>query len=1092
MYLCILIDLHAEALAAVEEERWVYTRCVVNISPTTLLLDLSALSYISYCISDLTTLLNSYTPTSTRLASAITQSSLPSHGSSEGPVMYGWEELEVSIGCLSIDLVAGRPLFREQIGFVSLRCAGVSVGHTLLNDDSLKATDRSTLVGLDAVNVLVEGDDDGAEFIDEMLYYDSQAGPAALNQATRSETYIISLQDTSLFVPPNLLDPSLSIPPTDTLDTDPTNSGNNKESSGNTGVVRPCLFIPPFRIEYTVSQNTTNSKLKAAALASSSSALSNDAKKGHNSESSDYVDWLTQLDQLTMPEIISHMKGYNSDHLYGALTACDISIPSVDITLRSRDLVQLNMLTAILAHSTDRTAYTSSLYPYQPNAICPSYTTLTTRSYSIHKSTQKLALGGVSVTYLPESTASLPYPPLLVLPGLSVETIEIAGVSFTAVGMIGDVHITHQSSKGSSSSSNVPVYRPYDIKLIPPVADNNMFISISYNTSIVDLPLSTPLTDTTNSIPNAITNTGASVMLGYHTTRTHISLSSVSLHIDTSSFKPLYEILGVISSMKLNVYNHCIHYMPTGHHCISTYRLPESQQVLDMYTHGCIPILHCPDSSFLLTCDNLNIRIDDANTTILNIYSYNNIYTTTTYGTHLSQIAGSVSSIVIHELSQPLALHTKIISNFELDSSVKNHIDFHMSTRRGCNGLLEIIGENVRVIYLQRTLVTLISYIRDHFITAIWADIRAGEGKWGEYSVLYPFSVYISGGEDMPVVQPGPQSMTAGVDGGVSDAHDDNTNDTNGEDVVEVGGGVEEEVGAGGVEEEVDSSDIEFNKLLTRLRQSQFRFSVTIKNFEGHFPVSSYGADSLVLLSKTVTVYMGRRDDEDERRYCKGPYLTEHIWMSDLELVHAWIAPQVSYTSIMALVKKQGKSVQPTKVAPIEWVLPAHTTALMAPESLSDYDGVKVVSIAEETTICNWCSQNPIGSNMHITILVTVEKAIPTTRDILDTYESEETDYIFGQDPAVYAPGPCNTFLLGIDIDGIDWTVTQGQYQTIANMITLSFGEFANHVKEMYPAPSLSYVPGIVDSIYGKYCPEHVASALAALATSVPVNFRRY
>ena len=1081
IYSCVfLIELHAEALAAVEEESWIYTRCVVNISPTTLLLELSAISYISYCISDATTLLNSYTHTSTRLAYAITQSSLPRHSSTTRPVVYGWEEFEVNIGCLSIDLVAGRPLFIEQVGFLSLRCAGVSVGHTLLNDSSLKATDGSTLVESEAVDVLVE-DDDGVECIVEMLYYDAQAGPVGLNQVKCSETYLISLQDTSLFLPPNLLEPSPSLHTSDTLDaptvsTYPTSCDSNNSSIGSNGVVRPGLFIPPFRIEYTISQNTTNSKLKAAILASSSSSRSLDTKKGHNYESSECIDWLTQIDQLPMPEIISHMKGYNSDHLYGSLIRCDVSIPSIDITLRSRDLVQLNMLTTILTHSTDRTAYTSSLYPYQPIALYPSYNTLTRHPYSLHKSTQKLAIGGVSVTYLPDDTATLPYPPILVLPGLTVETIDIAGVSATSVCLIGDVHIAHQPSKGSS---NALVYKPYDIKLIPPVGNNCVFTSIRYSTNIAELPLSIPLPSTTNSIPN----TNDSVMLGYHTTRTHISLSSFSLHIDTSSFQPLYEILGVISSMKLNVYNHCIHYMPTGHHCISTYLLPESQRVLDMYTHGSIPTLHSPDSSFLSTCDNLNIRLDDGNATVLNIYSFNNIYTSTTYGTNLSQIAGSVGSIAIHELSQPLALHTKIISNFELDSSVKNHIDFHMSTRRGCSGLLEIIGENVRVIYLQRTLVTLISYIRDHFITAIWADIRAGEVKWGDYSVLYPFSVYTSDEEVTPE-QLVPLPTTAGDDGRVSDAHDDNTGDANGEDVVEVA--------AGGVEG-VDSSDIEFNQLLTRLRQSQFRFSVTIKNFEGHFPVSSYGADSLVLLSKTVTVYMGRRDSEDEVKYCKGPYLTEHVWMSDLELVHAWIAPQVSFTSIMALVKKQGKTAQPTKAGgtPIAWILPAHATALMAPESLSDYDGVKVVSVAEETTICNWCSQNPIGSNMHITILVTVEKAIPTTRDILDTYESEETDYIFGQDPAVYPPGPCNTFLLGIDIDGIDWTVTQGQYQTIANMITLSFGEYANHVKEMYPAPPLNYVPGIVDSIYGKYCPEHVASALAALATSVPVNFRR-
>ena len=972
--------------------------------------------------------------------------------------------------------MAGKPLFREQVGFLSLRCAGVSIGYTLLNDSSLKAADRSTPLGSDAVDVLVDGNY-GVECIDEMLYYDALAGPAALNQARSTEKYVISLQDTSLFLPPNLLEASLDTLPADILDTTPSSASSNGIRSNDSGaVVRPCLFIPPFRIEYTVSQNTTNSKLKAAVLASST--RSHIAKKGHNYESSECIDWLTHIEQLSMPDIISHMKGHNSDDLYGSLIQCDVSIPSVDITLRSRDLVQLNILTSILAHSTDRTTYTSSLYPYQPIAIYPSYSTLITHPYSIHKSTQKLTLGGVSVTYLPDDTATLLYPPLLVLPGLTVETVDIAGVSATSVCLTGDVRITHQPSKGSNSS--VSVYKPYDIKLIPPVGDNNVFTSISYNTSIAELPLPTPLTDT----PNSISNINASVMLGYHTTRAHLSLSSVSLHIDTSSFKPLYEILGVISSMKLNVYNHCIHYMPTGHHCISTYRLHESQRVLDMYTHGCIPILHSPDSSFLLTCDNLNLRIDDANATILNIYSCNNIITSTTYGTHLSQITGSVSSIAIHELSQPLALHTKIISNFELDSSVKNHIDFHMSTRRGCSGLLEIIGENVRVIYLQRTLVTLISYIRDHFITAIWADIRAGEGKWGDYSVLYPFSVYTSDEEVTPE-QLVPLPTTAGDDGRVSNAHDDNTGDANGtEDVVAV------EVGAGGVEG-VDSSDIEYNQLLTRLRQSQFRFSVTIKNFEGHFPVSSYGADSLVLLSKTVTVYMSRRDSEEERRYCKGPYLTEHIWMSDLELVQAWIAPQVSYSSIMALVKKQGKTATLTKVTSIQWILPAHTTALMAPESLSDYDGVKVVSVAEETTICNWCSQNPIGSNMHITILVTVEKAIPMTRDILDTYESEETDYIFGQDPAVYAPGSCNTFLLGIDIDGIDWTVTQGQYQTIANMITLSFGEFANHVKEMYPAPPLSYVPGIIDSIYGKYCPEHVASALAALATSVPVNFRR-
>ena len=395
--------------------------------------------------------------------------------------------------------------------------------------------------------------------------------------------------------------------------------------------------------------------------------------------------------------------------------------------------------------------------------------------------------------------------------------------------------------------------------------------------------------------------------------------------------------------------------------------------------------------------------------------------------------------------------------------------------------------ENTRIVYLQRILVTLISYFRDHFIDGCVQAYQRGNNQTSETKHSLSENEY------------------------------ENKNKC----------------------KEVVIADIEKMKISVALNvdiDSHIRLAVVGRQIELHLPVNSCGSDGLVLLIPQLTLYMSR--SVSEKDYCKGPFLSKSIWISDFHHIQKLLVPikntanainninsnnqgkQSRFTSsslsdliIPSIISDRISSVKKTHDEKTStktksetdtftylWNLTQYTDGLKAPMNMSEMKIGRYSVVLENFTLATWCNRNCVGTNMTGQIHVSVYPAMALTRDLYeftsekDNNNNEEEDdddddldYLFGKEPLILPMHEIrNTVTFGLRIQPVDWIVTQGQYQAISNVLIQSFLEFQESVVDKYIPPKPMKID-LKDAIYGREAPDE----LLPLVTSVPVHLGR-
>jgi hypothetical protein len=83
-----------------------------------------------------------------------------------------------------------------------------------------------------------------------------------------------------------------------------------------------------------------------------------------------------------------------------------------------------------------------------------------------------------------------------------------------------------------------------------------------------------------------------------------------------------------------------------------------------------------------------------------------------------SQLSIGISNLKVCEMSNPLAAHKIIVDSIDGQNYV-NKLHIHITSVQGENGVFELHGEYLRVMYLQRSTMTLVTFFRDHFFGAM-------------------------------------------------------------------------------------------------------------------------------------------------------------------------------------------------------------------------------------------------------------------------------------------------------------------------------------------------------------------------------------
>ena len=102
---------------------------------------------------------------------------------------------------------------------------------------------------------------------------------------------------------------------------------------------------------------------------------------------------------------------------------------------------------------------------------------------------------------------------------------------------------------------------------------------------------------------------------------------------------------------------------------------------------------------------------------VISISCRNFSYGNANYTNTVKQLTISLASLIASELSADYAKHKVIIDSF--DSNTPNRLELIISSRIGEMGMMEAYAEHLRVMYLQRATMTLVSLFRDYFFADI-------------------------------------------------------------------------------------------------------------------------------------------------------------------------------------------------------------------------------------------------------------------------------------------------------------------------------------------------------------------------------------
>eukprot|EP01032_Pedospumella_encystans_P012694 gene12694-14667_t len=438
------------------------------------------------------------------------------------------------------------------------------------------------------------------------------------------------------------------------------------------------------------------------------------------------------------------------------------------------------------------------------------------------------------------------------------------------------------------------------------------------------------------------------------------------------------------------------------------------------------------------------------------------------FGPALSQLAVVAHSWYLFELTAKYAVHTCIVG--DIDAVTPNRFDLHITSRVGECPLVELQVDQLRLFYLQRSVMVLISFLRDHFISSLYAT---------------------------------PQPSLGSVESSDEDAASDTSASA---DVVVAWWG----------------PPLPACRGLTRL-------CAVFQRSEVHLPLSSCSTDALVVLIDHTHVYRVYADMTPAlTAYCKGPLILRKLWVSELrnsrklmyllflerdmdtavvagsssaaelpspvgssvpastsalsQLFQPLVSPAASDNPVSAPVSAVSTAPASVVAATIKWALAVQAMDLLVPSMDIEAKDVPEFCLAFamiNSLICSWCDSNAVGEETNLNGVYILKPIAPGPND-----------------------QPRSTIIVDVTAENLEWTLAQGQYLALINLIQHNFCELQELVPDIFAlGPPHSVKLG--EKVYGKYAldeslpicdtvPIHIKKGKIIAVESVPEYFELF
>ena len=313
----------------------------------------------------------------------------------------------------------------------------------------------------------------------------------------------------------------------------------------------------------------------------------------------------------------------------------------------------------------------------------------------------------------------------------------------------------------------------------------------------------------------------------------------------------------------------------------------------------------------------------------------------------VSQLNGKIQDVNVSDLTERNSWFKSILCSTQEDDEIMDHsadggitedvLAFHhtSSTNLYFHPLFEIYINNLRLTYLHRAVMTLVSYFFDHIMgqfDRVSAELDKGTLASNSIGLRCHELLCLQNGRN---------------------------------------------------DSESDSDDYECNVSADNYSNcgGMYRLCATLHNSEVHVPINSCGDDALVLLPASVRIYRSDAKFEGENTlYCQGPlmnYLScinfeercefrcqawEANWVSDYRyhenLCHD-VIDQDYYLSNIPLCSSSEKMAA---------LLPPGTYPSEHRQGLTVRDDIQVVMLLSDMKISTWCCNHSIAENMEVRV----------------------------------------------------------------------------------------------------------------------------
>lgn len=191
-----------------------------------------------------------------------------------------------------------------------------------------------------------------------------------------------------------------------------------------------------------------------------------------------------------------------------------------------------------------------------------------------------------------------------------------------------------------------------------------------------------------------------SVGVGFMMSSSKISIPKISVALDVEDIKPLLVVKAA---------------------CQTCYPRSERPRWIPFYESEVVFTPKFPSSMFYMDTHmlkaTLDHTVDGLRLPVVGLYLESLEIGQVDFAGSTGQLSIGLSNLKATDLSNPLAAHKVIVES--VDSAHPNKVSIHITGVKGENGIFEVSAEYLRVVYLQRTTMTLVTFFRDHFFGAM-------------------------------------------------------------------------------------------------------------------------------------------------------------------------------------------------------------------------------------------------------------------------------------------------------------------------------------------------------------------------------------